>query len=199
MADSGAAAGGVATGAASGAMAGAPLGVWGMAAGAAIGAASSLMSYSASNKAEKEARDAAEYQAAIAKQQYKLQKESIAASKREAEHKATMDLHDSTVNFMRQRASVVAGAGEAGVAGGSVTRTVVASARSEQDVRGRQMYALEQFKEQSDRELRGAQLGMAGQVTQYKGVDSSTLALQAGLEFASTALSIYGDYKKAGG
>ena len=197
MAETGAA-GGVASGAATGAMSGAPLGIYGMAAGAAIGAASAFMGFSASNKAEKEARDAAEYQAAIAKQQYELQKESIAAARREAEHKTTMDLHDSTVMFMRQRASVVAGAGEAGVAGGSVTRTVVASVHAEQDVRGRQMYALEQFKDQSARELSGAQLGMAGQVTQYKGTDSSTLAFTAGLEFASTALSVYGDYKKAG-
>ena len=114
-----------------------------MGAGLAISAASAYMSHQGNKKAEKAAQDAAEYQAAIAKQSLKLEKEVVAAKRAEAQHNAANALRDTTVEAMRQRAAVIAGAGEAGVAGGSVQRSVVDTLYQEQDVRGRQLYGLE--------------------------------------------------------
>lgn len=170
---------------------------WVMAAGLAVSAASSYMGFKGSSKAEKAAQDAAEYQAALAKQNYKLQKESIAAQREEARHNATMAMRDTTVEAMRQRARVVAGAGESGVAGGSVTRSVVDTMYQEQDVRGRQLYQLESTLAQADRELRGAAIGFAGQSAPRQGTSNASMALASGLNFASSALSIYGDYTKS--
>lgn len=170
-----------------------------VAAGIAVAGASAYMGFKGSAKAEKAAQDAAEYQAAIAKQQYKLQKENIAAAKDQAQHKASMDMHDSTVAFMKQRATAMAGAGEAGVAGGSVTRTIVDTVHQQQDVRGRHMYALETYLAQADRDLRGAAIGYASQAKPYEGTSNTQLALQSGLNFASSALSIYGTWGAGGG
>jgi len=173
---------------------------WVQFAALAVSAAGAAMSYSGGKKAEKAQQDAAEYQAALAKDQYRLQKESIAAAQEEAKSAAANDLHDTTVAFMKQRASVIAGAGEAGVAGGSVTRTIVDSAYQEQATRGRHMSALESYMAKSGRDLKGAAIGMSGAMARdYKGVSNTTLALQSGLNFASSALSIDTSHKAAGG
>lgn len=163
------------------------------AAGLAISAGSAISGFMGSSKAEKAARDAAEYQSAIGKKQAKLQQESIAVSKEEARHKASMDLRDTTVAFMQERAAAIAGAGEAGVAGGSVVRTIADKFQQESDIRGRHLYQLNSFVAQADREIRGVQLGLAGQVNTYKGISDSSLALSSGLDFASSALSIGND------
>ncbi len=168
-----------------------------MGAGLAVSAASSYMGFQGNKKAEKAAQDAAEYQAALAKQNYKLQKESIAAQRAEAQHNAAMALRDTTVAAMRQRASAIAGAGEAGVAGGSVQRSVVDTYWQEADVKGRQLYQLESTLAQADRELRGAALSYAGQSQPRQGTSNASMALESGLNFASQALSIYGDYRTA--
>lgn len=168
-----------------------------MGAGLAVSAASAYMGFQGNKKAEKAAQDAAEYQAALAKQQYQLAKDSIAAQRAEAQHNATMAMRDTTVASMRERAALIAGAGEAGVAGGSVTRSVVDTVMQEQDVRGRHLYQLESYLSQADRELRGAALGYAGQAQPRQGTSNMAMALESGLNFASSALSIYGDYKTA--
>lgn len=164
-----------------------------------LAAVSSYMGFMGSKDAEKAAKDAAQKEAAIAAEQYKIQKEGIAANQEEAKHKASTDLHDTTIAFMRQRAAVTAGAGEAGVAGGSVTRTIIDKTRGEQDLRGRHMYALEVFNDKAGRDLRSAALGFSAANTPYQGVSTSALAISAGLNFASSALSIgtdkNGDWK----
>jgi len=155
-----------------------------------LSAASAVMGFSGSKKAEKEAKRAAKLQAAVQKQQYQMQKEDIAASQDEARHKAKLDIHDTTVAFMQQRAAVVAGAGEAGVTGGSIVRTLVDKNRTQSDVVGRTMYALEKFNEQADRDKRGAALGLQASRQEYKGASTASLAISAGLGFASQALQI---------
>lgn len=155
-----------------------------------LSAASAYMGYSGSKDTEKARTDAAEHEAALAKQQHKLQTEGIAAAREEAAHRAATDLHDTTVAFLQQRASVLAGAGEAGVAGGSVTRTLTDKTRQEQDIRGRELYALEVFSEQTARDQRATDLGLSGQVTGYNGVSDASLAISSGLGFAADALKI---------
>lgn len=163
---------------------------WVQYAALALAAGSALMGASSSKKAAKEAKRAAEREAAIQQEQSRIQIESIAASRDEARHKAKNDIHDTTIAFMQQRASVVAGAGEAGVAGGSIIRTLVDRTRNQQEVSGRALYALEVFNEQSGRDIAGAKVGLAAASQPYKGVSSSSLNLAAGLNFASSALSI---------
>lgn len=58
----------------------------------------------------------------------------------------------------------------AGKAGGSVIRSIVNSAYQEQNVRGRELYALESQINQSERDLKAASIGYAGPVTPYSGV-----------------------------
>lgn len=166
------------------------------AAGLAVSAGSAYMGYKGGKKAEKAQQDAAEYSAALNKQKFALQKEQIAAAVDEAQHKASTDLHDTSIAFMKQRSAIIAGAGEAGIAGGSVTRTLVDRIRSEQDIRGRQLTALESFMNKSDRDMVAASYGLAASATPYKGVSGATLALASGLNFASNALSIYSTHKQ---
>lgn len=155
-----------------------------------VSAASALMGYSGSKDAEKAAKEAAEREAAFQKEQARMQRENITVAQEEARHKAKNDIHDTTVAFMRQRASIVAGAGEAGVAGGSVIRSVVDRTRSQQDVSGRALYALEVFNAQAERDKRSADLGLAVAGRDYEGTSSTSLAVASGLNFASQALSI---------
>lgn len=171
--------------------------VWMAAAGLAIAAGSALMSYSGGKKAEKAAKEQAAYQNAVMKEQAALQAESIAASKEEARHKSGVNLHDTTVAFMKERARAVAGAGEAGVTGGSIQRTLADKLLQESDVRGREMFDLNSYLKQADRDIRGVNLGLASNVNKYKGVSSGQLALNTGLSFAADALSIYKNYSES--
>lgn len=163
---------------------------WVAVAGLAISALSSAMSFSGAKKAEKANKQAAEREAMINIMQAELQKENIHASQEEARVKSANEKHSTTVAFMQQRASVVAGAGEAGVAGGSITRTIVDKTHQEQDIRGASMYALDVFNRQAMRDLKGADLGLAAASQPYKGTSTSSLAIASGLNFASDLLTV---------
>ena len=190
---------GALSGAASGAAAGSAFGPYGVAAGAVIGGLSGFMSGSAADDAEEEMQEMMEYQAALAKVSARAKAADIVASKEQARHKATGEMRDLSIAFMKERANAVAGAGEAGVAGGSVLRTVADKFHQESKVKSSAQFSLDAFNENADRAIAGVQLGLAGQVNEYQGVDDSALMGAALLDVASASLSIAGSAKEAGG
>lgn len=163
---------------------------WVQLAGLGLSAFSTGMSFLGSSSKKKAQKRQAKQEAYYQKLQMEQQTANIQASVEEAEHKAATQIHETTVMMMAQRASVMAGAGEAGVAGASITRTLIDRMHQERTVRGSAYYALDVFKGQAARDLSGADLGLQAATRTFEGVDTSTLALSAGLNFASTALQI---------
>ena len=190
---------GALSGAASGAAAGSTFGPWGMAAGAAIGGISGFMAGGAADDAAKEAERRAEYMAALAVVQANAKQADIVASKAQARHKNAGEMSDMTVAFMKERANAVAGAGEAGVAGGSVARTMADKFSQEAKAKARGEYSLSSFNENADRAIAGVQIGLAGQINSYEGVSDSAVWGTALMGVASSALTIQSSVKDAGG
>lgn len=190
---------GAVSGAASGAAAGSALGPWGMAAGAVIGGVGGFLSGSAADDAEKELEEQMEYQAALNQVTSRAKTADIVASKVQAREKNTGEMADLAVAFMKERANAVAGAGEAGVAGGSVTRTMSDKFRQEDKAMTRGGKVLDAFNENADRNISGVRLGLAGQVTVYEGVDDSAIWGAALTTVAGSALTIGNNITKAGG
>jgi len=190
---------GAVSGAASGAAAGSTFGPWGAAAGAVLGGISGFMSGSAADDAAEEQEEMMEYQAALAAVQSRAKQADIVASKEQARHKNVGEMNDMSIAFMKERANAVAGAGEAGVAGGSVARTMADKFHQESKAKARGEYNLTAFNEDADRAIAGVQLGLAGQVNQYQGPDDGAIWQAALMDVASAGLSIGNTINKAGG
>ena len=191
---------GAVSGAASGAATGASVGgVYGAAAGAVIGGISGYMSGSAADEAEEEKAEIAEYQAALAQVQMRAKHADIVAAKQQARHKHIDELSDMSVSFMKERSNAIAGAGEAGVAGGSVTRTMADKFSQESKAKGRGEYNLSVFNEDADRQISGVRLGLAGQINKYTGTDDGSSSMKALMDVTAAGLSIGSNIKDAGG
>lgn len=163
---------------------------WVAAAGLALSAGSAALGFMGSKKSEKAAKKAAEREAMINIMQAELQKDNIAESREEARKKSVNERHETTVAFLQQRASVVAGAGEAGVTGGSITRTLTDRTRQQQNIQGSSLAALDSFNKKADRDIKAANLGLAAASQPYKGTSTSSLAIASGLNFAADALRL---------
>jgi hypothetical protein len=190
---------GALSGAATGAAAGAPyFPPYGAIIGGVLGGVSGFMSGGADDDAEKEQEEMMEYQAALAQVTARAKAADIIASKEQARHKNTGEMRDLSVAFMKQRANAVAGAGESGVAGGSVQRTITDQYQQEAVAKGRGKHNIKSFNENADRAIAGVQIGLAGQVNEYQGVNDSALMGSALLDVASAGLAIAGTAKKDG-
>lgn len=190
---------GAVSGAASGAAAGAALGPYGAAAGAVLGGISGYMSGSAADDAEKELELQIEYQAALSQVTARAQKADLVASKEQAMHKHVGEMRDLSVAFMKERANAIAGAGEAGIAGGSVDRTVTDKFIQESKAKARGEYTIDAFNQDASRAIAGVQIGLAGQIYQYQGVDNGALMGAALMDVANAGLSIAGEAQDSGG
>lgn len=190
---------GAMSGAASGAAAGAALGPYGMAAGAVIGGVAGFMSGSAADDAAEELEKQMEYQAALAQVQSRAKQADLVAAKEQARHKNVGEMSDMTIAFMKERANAVAGAGEAGVAGGSVARNLADKFSQESKGKARGEYNLDAFNEDSARAISGVHLGLAGQVNTYQGIDDNAVWGAALMDVAGSMLTIGSAVDKKGG
>lgn len=191
---------GALSGAASGAATGAStFGVYGAIAGGVIGGISGYMSGSAADEASEEQEEAMLYQAALAQVTARAKRADIVASKEQARHKNVGEMHDMGVNFMKERANAIAGAGEAGIAGRGVARTMADKFHQESQAKARGEYSLTAFKEDADRAISGVNIGLAGQVFEYEGVDDGDLMKAALMDIAGAGLKIGSAINSSGG
>ena len=151
-----------------------------LAAAAVTSIASTALGIAGSKSATKKAEDAAQHDKQLAKRASEIQVEGILASKTEAEAQAAQKMSDLARASAIERGRILAGAGEAGVAGGSVSTQLLASYAREADSRGRELYNLSAYKRQANREVAAAQAGLQVNLGQYKvteGPSTASLAL----------------------
>lgn len=163
-----------------------PLYIWQIAAAGLIMQGASMLS---SRKAGKAAAADAE-EAWEVEQQMKLgamiaQTDSLLASKQEMQDKTVDEMSEMTRQAVMTRGRISASAGESGLGGASVSQLFMTAFFEEARARGQQIYNLDKFNEQVNRDISAVQSGL--QIgSRPAGYNSTGDALR----FASSALSI---------
>lgn len=167
---------------------------WVQYAALALSAASTSYGIFGSGKAEKKAKDNAKQDQALQAAAAELQVESIIASKDEAQASAAQKMSDMARQAAIERGRILAGAGEAGIAGASVSSELLVSYFHEADARGRELYNLSAYKRQANRDITAANLGATLNKSTYQNTGPSAEAQI--LSGAVDALSIYSAMRK---
>jgi hypothetical protein len=152
-------------------------------------AASTGLSLYGSSQAKKKAKDQVRQDAALTRAATETQIETITASKTEAENKSVQAMSKMARQAMIERGRILAGAGEAGVAGGSVAGALLQTFQYEAENRGEELYNLAAYKRQANREITSAEAGLQVNLPQYRDTGPSPFAtILAG---ATNALTSY--------
>lgn len=156
---------------------------------AVAGMAASFLSSQSSSKAGKAAAKAQEKAWKI-EQQLKLgavqaQTDALIASKQEGFDKAVSNMSQVSREAMMTRGRLASSAGESGLAGVSVSSLFGASFLAEAEARGQEIYNLDKFNKQINREIRGVQSGLmlGAQPSKYDSTGDT-------MKFLSDSLSI---------
>lgn len=142
----------------------------------ALQAGSMGLSYLGGQEAEKNAKDRAQHDAALVRQQAEVQTQAILDAKSEAEKKAVQNISVMARQAAIERGRILAGAGEAGVAGGSVSSQLLASYQREAEVRGEEVYNLKAYKRQTTREIAAVEAGLQVNLPKYEGSSAGGFA-----------------------
>lgn len=141
-----------------------------IAAGAlALQAGSLGISYFGGKEAEKNAKDTAKHDAELVRHQAEVQVNSILDAKTEAEQKAVQNMSVMARQAAIERGRILAGAGEAGVAGGSISSQLLASYQHEAQARGEEVYNLKAYKRQANRDIAAVEAGLQINIPKYEG------------------------------
>lgn len=145
--------------------------------------------YFAGQDAKKKAKQQAKADAELARHAAEVQINTILDQKTEAEKKAVQNMSLMARESAMQRGRILAGAGEAGIAGGSVSSSLLASYQSEAEARGNELYNLDAYRRQSARQIEAAKAGLAANMPRYEGSTPSGFATV--LSGATQLLSSY--------
>jgi len=152
------------------------------------------VSYLGGKEAESNAKDKVKHDAELVRQQAEVQTQTILEARTEAEKKAVQNMSLMARNAAIERGRILAGAGEAGVAGGSVSSQLLASYQREAEVRGEEIYNLKAYKRQTVRDIAAVEAGLQVNMPKYEGSSQSGFAtILAG---AADMLSSYYYMKK---
>jgi len=127
----------------------------------AISGISAGLGFVGAKKADKKAKEQAQHDAELRRSATEAQIESIVAAKTEEEKAAATAMSDTSRSAAMARGRILAAAGEAGVAGGSISDQLLVNFAGESESRGRQLYNLKATKRQLNRNIRAAELGLA--------------------------------------
>lgn len=162
---------------------------WIAAAGLALSAYSAYSSAQAGDAAAEDAQEAYEIDRQMKLGATMAQTDSLIASKDEAQDKAVAEMSEMTRQAMMTRGRIAASSGESGLGGGSVAQVFITSYFAEATARGQQIYNLDKFNRQVNRDIRAVQSGL--QIgSRPAGYNSTGDALR----FASSALSVADNY-----
>jgi len=154
----------------------------------AISAGSSALGFIGARKADKKAKKQAQHDAELQRMATEATIESIVASKAESEAATAVKMSDVSRQAAMARGRILAAAGEAGVAGASISDQLLANYAGESESRGREMYNLRSTKKQLNRDIRSAELGL--QVNAPKVQKLAPSGGAAALSAAANMLSI---------
>lgn len=151
-------------------------------------AASTGLSIYGASDAKKKAKDQAKQDAALTRAQVETQIETITASKTEAEAQAVQQMSNMARQSAIQRGRILAGAGEAGVAGGSVSSALLETYQHEAEARGSELYNLAAYKRQANRQITAAETGLQINLPRYQdtGPSAGAIALAGAANMMST-------------
>lgn len=158
------------------------------AASLAISAGSSALGYVGAKRADKKAKDQAKHDAELAKAATEATIESIVDAKSESEKAAATKMSDISRQAAMARGRILAAAGEAGVAGASISDQLLTNYAGEAEGRGRTLYNLRSTKKQYNRDIRAAEMGLAVNMPRAEKLAPSAGA--ASLNAAAQMLSI---------
>ena len=125
-----------------------------------ISAGSSIIGYAGAKEADQNAKDKAKHDSELMRAATEVQVDSILAAKTEAEKATVEKMSDMARAAIIERGRIIAAAGEAGVAGGSVSRQLLQSFQYEATSRGRELYNLSAQKRQYNRDIAAAEAGL---------------------------------------
>lgn len=152
------------------------------------------ISYLGGKEAESNAKDKVKHDAELVRYQAQVQTSAILDARTEAEQQAVQNLSVMARQSMLERGRILAGAGEAGVAGGSVSSQLLASYQHEAEARGTEIYNLKAYQRQTVRDISAVEAGLQVSLPKYEGSTAGSFAtILAG---AANALQTYHYMKK---
>lgn len=127
------------------------------------------VSYFGAQEAEKDAKARAAHDTELIRHQAEVQTNTILEARTEAEKKAVQNMSVMARQAAIQRGRILAGAGEAGVAGGSVSGQLLQSYQHEAQARGEEIYNLKAYKRQTVRDIAAVEAGLQVNLPRYEG------------------------------
>ena len=140
----------------------------------ALQAGSMASSYFGGKEAKSNAKDAAKHDAELVRAQAEVQTQTILEARTEAEKQAVQNISGMARQAAIERGRILAGAGEAGGAGGSVSSQLLASYQREAEARGSEIYNLKAYKRQAVRDIAAVEAGLQVNIPKYEGGSSAS-------------------------
>jgi hypothetical protein len=123
-------------------------------------ALSSGIGFVGAKKADKKAKEQAQHDAELHKGAVEAQVEGLIAGKEEQEKATALKMSRISRQAAIERARIITAAGEAGVAGASVSRQLLETFQHEAEGRGVELYNLKATKDQYNRDINAVQAGL---------------------------------------
>jgi len=145
------------------------------------------------NKEAKKAKDNAKQAQELARYGAEVQVSQILDAQTEAEKKAVQSMSVMARQAAIERGRIIASAGEAGVAGGSVSQQLLTSYQHEAEARGNEIYNFQAYKRQAGRQIEAVRSGLALNLPKYESSGPNTTSILLGglSALASQAYDIY--------
>jgi len=123
-------------------------------------ALSSGLGFASAKKADKKAKKLAAHDAELHTAAVETQVEGLIAGKVEQENATALKMSRISRQAAIERARIITAAGEAGVAGASVSRQLLETFQHEAEGRGVELYNLKATKDQYNRDINAVQAGL---------------------------------------